>query len=143
MNKKRYKNSFREIVLEYINNLLGNVLLRSELNDLGEPRQLSRALKALLEDGSLVKLGYGVCAKAVKSPYTGRTIIQAGFTDACAEALTKLGVDWEVGQAIRDYNEGKTTQVPVKFTVKLKSRMRRKFSYGKQKLKFEDGIYAR
>lgn len=140
---KRYRNSFRDEILQYINTLPDNVMLRSDLEALGSPRQVSRAIKALVDDGLLVKMSYGVYAKAEKSPYNGRPIIKIGFTDACAEALTKLGADWEVGQAIRNYNEGKTTQVPVRFTVKLKSRVRREFACGRQKLYFEDGVYAR
>ena len=140
---KRYSNSFREKALQYIESLPYNVVLRSDLEELGSPRQVSRVLKALLEDGFLVKLSYGVYAKSEKTPYSDRAIIKIGFTDACAEALDRLGTDWEVGTAIREYNEGKTQQVPVRFTVKLKSRMRRKFVSGKQQLYIEGGMYAR
>ena len=78
---KRYRNSFREKVLQYINGLPDNVVLRSDLEALGSQRQVSRAVKALVDDGLLAKISYGVYAKAEKSPYNGRPIIKIGFTE--------------------------------------------------------------
>ncbi len=140
---KRYKNTFRNKVLEEIQTLKGSVVLRADLKDLGSPRQVSRALKAFVEDGDLVKLGSGVYAKARSSKYIDQLVIRSGFTDACIETLERLNVDWEPSQAIKDYNEGKSQQVPARFEIRLKSRFRRKIAYGKLILRIEGMIYAK
>lgn len=141
--KKRYNNSSREKILEYIQRLPANVILRSDLKQLDTPRQISRILKDLIEDGFLVKLGYGIYAKAETSEYTNRPLIKVGFTNSSIEALNRLKIKWELGKAIKDYNMGKTTQVPAKLIIRLKSRYRGSIGNGCRKLIFEDGIYAR
>lgn len=130
-------------MLDYIEKKSGTIILRQDVELLGSPRQVSRGLKALLEDGKLVKLGLGVYAKARSSEYVDGPIIRAGFTDACIEALERLGVRWEPCQAIKDYNEGKSQQVPARFEIRLKSRFRRKLAYGSRTLRIEERIYAR
>lgn len=141
--KKRYKNSFIEKIREAIGSLPDGVFLRKELGNVEYPRQLTRALSALMENGEIIKLGYGVYAKAEKSNLDGAPIIKIGFTMACLDALDKLGVRWEPGKAVREYNEGKSTQVPARFIVKLKDRYRGELSYGKRVLKFEGNINAK
>lgn len=140
---RRYKNTFRENLLARINAMTETIILRKDLHDLGSPRQVSRALKDLVNDKEIVKLGYGVYAKAELSDYLDRPMIQAGFSTACIEALNRLGVDWEPSQASKDYHLGKSQQVPARFEVRLKSRFRRQLSYGSRTLRIEDGIYTK
>jgi len=139
----RYRNSFREKIRRVIAESEGNVILRSELTKLGSSRQISRALKALVEDGELIKFGYGVYAKAEKSEYVNMPILQDAFENVCIEALNKLGIGWELGMALKAYNEGRTQQVPVKFIVRLKNRFRGTLGDGRRKLVFERKINAR
>jgi len=139
----RYKNAFRNKLLAYIEKRPGVVVLRRDVSNLGSARQVSRALNDLISDGQLVKLGYGVYAKARSSKYLDCPVIRTGFTEACIEVLDRLGIDWEPSQAIRDYNEGRSQQVPARFEVKLKSRFRRQIAYENQKLRVEGMAYAR
>lgn len=143
MVKRYYQNSLKFRVLDRIQRLSGNVVLRENIDDMGSPRQISRCLGALVEMGELVKIGYGIYAKAYQSEYIERPVIQGGFAQACKEALTKLGVDWEPGSAEQAYNSGLSTQVPVRTIVKLKSRFRGHLNYGNKKLIVEKGINAR
>ncbi len=140
---RRYKDTFRSKLLAYIEQMPDRVILRNEVETLGSPRQISRGLKALTEDGVLVKMGVGIYAKAKWSALIERPVICGGFTDACIDALQKLGVRWEPSQAHKDYNEGRSQQVPARFEVKLKSRFRRKLAYGKRTLRIEGMIYAK
>lgn len=139
----RYKNTFRDTVSRTIKNRVGAIVLRSDLNNLGNPRQISRALKALIEDGELIKLGYGVYVKAEKTKYSDEPIMIISMAEACAEALKRLGIRWELGKAIQDYNLGKTQQVPAKFIVRLKSRFRRDLGYNNRKIIFEGKVNAK
>ena len=145
---KRYRKSFRNKVLEYISAMPGCVVLRSDVAILGDSRQVSRALRALIEDEELIRLGYGLYAKAEPSPrpeLINRPIIRAkaGFTEACIEILKRLNVQWELSQAIKDYNEGRSQQVPARFEIRLKSRFRRTIFSGNRNLRYERMIYAK
>lgn len=143
MTKSYYKNSMKFKVLERIQQLSGNVVLREDIEDMGSPRQISRCFKDLVEMGQLIKIGYGIYAKAYLSEYIKKPVIKGGFGQACKEALTKLGVAWQPGSAEQAYNAGLSTQIPVRTTVQLKSRFRGHLNYGNRKLIVEKGINAR
>lgn len=138
-----YNDSLKYKIQERLNHLAGHVVMRRDLDDLGSFRQISRGLKALQKEGQLVRIGFGVYAKAYRSPYIDTPVIQGGFTTVSREALNRLGVQWEPGTAEQDYNAGRSTQVPVRPVVKLKSRFRRKIAYGQQALVVERGTNAR
>src|SRR6185312_3193539 len=136
MSTKYYQKSLKFKVLDRIKQLSGNVVLRKEIADMGSPRQISRCLKDLIAMGELVKIGYGIYAKAYTSKYTDTPLIKGGIDSAMRDALKCLGIAYEPGSAERKYNEGKSTQVPVKNIVKLKNRCRRCISYKNSRLIF-------
>ncbi len=141
---KYYKKSFKFRVLERIQQqVTGNIVLRTDIQDMGSPRQLSRCFKDLVKMGKLVKIGYGIYAKAHMSQTLNKPVIQCGFDQACKEALTKKGVKWEPGSAEQAYNAGQSTQIPVRAIVQLKSRYRGHLSHGGRKLIAEKRINAR
>jgi ferredoxin-NADP reductase len=113
-----------------------DVFLTREFLDLGGEDQVLRALRHLVRDKQLVKLGYGVYARAVISRLSGDPILcsPSGFAGAARQALTKLGVDWEPSDAERNYNSGRSTQVPVNPVVRIKGRFSRRLRDGKQEL---------
>jgi hypothetical protein len=143
MTKNYYQNSLKFKVLARIQRISGNIILREDIQDMGSPRQISRCFKDLVEMGKLVRIGYGVFAKAYISENLNKPIIQGGFGQACKEALTKLGIEWELGSAEQEYNAGLSTQVPVRTIVQLKSRYRGHLTYGNSKLIVEKGINAK
>jgi hypothetical protein len=91
-----------------------DVFLPREFADLGGEDQVLRALRSLTREGRLVRLGYGVYARAITSKLSGRPVLYSanGFISAARQALNKLGVKWEPTEAERAYNEGRSTQVP-------------------------------
>jgi len=143
MNRKYYKKSLKFKVLERIQRLRGNIVQRKDIQEMAGPRQLSRCFRDLVLMGKLIKIGYGIYAKAYTSQYTSKPIIQGGFSSICKEALTKLGIQWEPGTAEKEYNAGLSTQVPVRTIVQLKSRYRGRLSYGNRTLVVENGVNAR
>lgn len=143
MTKRYYKKSIKFKVLDRIQELPGNIVLREDIKDMASPRQISRCLQALAEMGELVKLGYGIYAKSYLSEYINKPVIKGGFDQACKEALTKLGINWEPGSAEQAYNAGLSTQVPVRIIVRLKTRYRGQLNYGNRKLIVENGTNAR
>lgn len=130
-------------MLDKIQQQPGNIVLRTDIADMASPRQISRCFKDLVAMGNLIKIGKGVYTKAYQSEILNRPIIQDGFDQVCKEALTKLGVEWEPGSAEKAYNEGLSTQVPVRSIVRLKKRFRAHLSYGARTLIVENGINAR
>ena len=106
--------------------------LTREFSDLGDERQVLRALAKVVSSGKLVRLGYGVYARTEQSPLTGQPMLAArqGFLDASRQALTKLGVAWEPPEWERAYNERRSTQIPVNAAVRVKDRkFARRLSY--------------
>ncbi len=116
-----------------------DVFLPKEFRDLGGEDQVLRALRGLVEDGRLIRLGYGVYARAIHSRMTGRTMVDSanGFSSAVRQALTKLGVPWEPTESERAYNDGSSTQVPATPAVRVKGRFQRRLSDGRTELRIE------
>jgi hypothetical protein len=143
MTKTYYKNSLKFKVLDRIQQISGNIVVREDIQNMASPRQISRCFNELVEMGKLVKIGYGIYAKAYISENLNKPVIQGGFGQACKEALTKLGVKWEPGGAEQAYNAGLSTQVPVRTIIQLKSRFRGHLTNGNRKLIAEKGINAK
>ena len=110
---------------------LDDVFLTREFADLGGVGQVLRALRTLVRDGRLVRLGYGVYGRAEPSPISGQPMLSArdGFVGAARAALEKLGVPWEPTQWELDYNVGRSTQVPINLVFRVKGWFSRQLSY--------------
>jgi hypothetical protein len=115
------------------------VFLTREFSDLGGEDQVLRALRRLVGEGRLIRLGYGVYGRAVRSPLSGKPMLYSpnGFIGAARQALDKLGVQWEPTESERAYNEGRSTQVPANPVVRVKGRFRRYLRYGNAELVLE------
>jgi hypothetical protein len=116
-----------------------DVFLTREFADLADEDQVLRALRGLVRDGRLVRLGYGVYGRAVKSRLSGQPMLYSpnGFVGAARQALDKLGVEWEPMESERAYNEGRSTQVPINPVVRVRGRFRRRLRYGNSELVVE------
>jgi hypothetical protein len=135
----RRRGTLRERVEARIAERRDDVVLPREFRDLGGEDQVLRALRTLVRDGQLVRLGYGVYGRAEVSRLSGRPMLAArgGFIDAARQALDKLGVRWEPTEFQRAYNEGRSTQVPVNPAVKVKGRFARRLKYQDAELRLE------
>ncbi len=107
------------------------VFLTREFVDLAGKDQVLRALRGLVRDGELIRLGYGVYGRALKSRLTNEPVLASpdGFAGAARRALNKLGVKWQPTAEERAYNEGRSTQVPVNPAVRVKDRFSRRLRY--------------
>jgi hypothetical protein len=117
----------------------GDAFLTREFLDLGGERQVLRALRELTDEGKLIRLGYGVYGRAEISSITRRPMLAGdGFGAVSRQVLDKLKVRWEPTTAERDYNEGRSTQVPMTPMVRLRgSRFSRKLRYQTMELAIE------
>jgi hypothetical protein len=105
-----------------------DVFLPREFSNLGGEDQVLRALRSLTRDGHLVRLGYGVYARAIVSRLSGEPLLFArnGLSGAARQALDKLGVKWEPTESERAYNEGRSTQIPLNPVLRVKGRFSRR-----------------
>jgi len=139
----KYTDSIEYKALNRLKKIRGSAVLRKDFDGLGSYRQISRAINKLIEGKKLVKIGAGVYAKAYVSKYSDTPLIKNGSHSTLREALKRLGIAFDPGTAEKNYNEGKSTQVPVRNIVKLKSRCRRRLGYRNNLLVFEGKINAK
>ena len=69
------------------------VFLRSDFRDLGGYDQVGRSLRSLTAKGKLVRIGYGVYARAVLSPISGTVVPAKPLPALASEALKRLDVE--------------------------------------------------
>ena len=133
------RRTLRERIEERIARRRDDVFLTREFRDLGGEDQVLRALRGLVQEGRLVRLGYGVYGRAETSRLSGEPLLAArgGFIGAARQALDKLGVQWEPTEFQRAYNEGRSTQVPVNPAVRVKGRFVRRLKYQDTELRLE------
>ena len=122
----------------------GEVILRADFESMGSASQISRALKALIQAGKIVRLGYGVYAKARPSILSGKPIARVSLEELAQEALHKLGVPVQLGRAQAAYAAGKTTQIPVRTTFNTgQRRISREIKVGISTVRYENNYSAR
>jgi hypothetical protein len=125
-------------VMKRIARKRGDVFLRADFRDLGGYDQVGRVLRGLVRDGRLLKVGYGIYTRAVKSPFSDKPVPPKGLA-TLIEALKRLGVEIAQTRLQQEYNAGRTTQAPTGRVVAVRGRISRKLGYNGIFLSFERG----
>ena len=99
--------------------------------------QILRALRKLVADKVLIRIGKGAYAKAKLSTLTNEYVPDGGIIKAGRQALQKLGVKIFPTQAEKNYNSGISTQVPTGRVVGVNKRVSRVISFKGEKLFYE------
>jgi len=135
----RRQQTLRERVENRIAERSDDAFLTREFTDLAGERQVLRALRELTEAGKLIRLGYGVYGRTEVSSISRQPMLAGdGFGPVARQVLDKLKVCWEPTKAERDYNEGRSTQVPMTPRVRLRrGRFSRKLRYKTMELSTE------
>jgi len=119
-----------------------NVFLRSDFVNMGSNAQLSRALRNLVDEGAVVKIGVGVYARAKRSALSGKPIPVEPVEFLAPEALKKLGVRVYPRRQTAEYNTGETTQVPAGVVINTGNRrISRKLGFGKKTIEYENNYH--
>src|SRR6266446_2513672 len=95
-------------LLKRIERTRGDVFLRADFSDLGGYDQVGRALRQLVREGRLVKVGQGLYARAHPSMTSGAPVPVGGL-QALKEALGRVGVATLPTCLEQAYNAGRTT----------------------------------
>ena len=108
------------------------VFLRSDFSEMGEYAKVGRALSALINDGVLVRIGYGLYTRGRISLVTGEPTIDVpgGFKVASRAALSRLGYQWVPGTAEIEYKMKISTQIPANAEVIIQKPFSRKIEFG-------------
>lgn len=77
-------------ILKRIDRKRGNVFLRGDFDDLGGYDQVGRALRKIVREGQLVRVGQGLYARASRSITSGDPIPARGLA-TLREALGRVG----------------------------------------------------
>ena len=106
------------------------VFVRDDFYDLGGGYdQIGRALKQLVGESQIIKIGYGLYAKAKISPVSGSLVPQSSLPELALEALAKLGVKTYIPSCNKLYNAKKSTQVPTGRKIGVTTKISRKIGY--------------
>lgn len=124
-------------VLRRIARSKANVFLRDDFADLGPYDQVGRALKKLTGSDKLIRIGYGLYAKAKRSVLTGETVPVTNLPTLGKEALSRLNVKTTLSTADVAYQAGRSTQVPTGRLIGVRSRISRKIGYKGAYLSYE------
>lgn len=128
-----------EKMLRTVEQHQGNIILRSDVAHLGSASHVSAVLRRLQADGILVQIGLGVYAKTRTSTITGATVPAGSLETLADEVLKRLGIGVTAGRAAREYNAGKTTQMPGEVVAHTgQRRISRKIIVGGRVLRYEN-----
>jgi hypothetical protein len=134
----------KERMIRSIARSKGEVVMRADFVSLGSASQISRSLKELIKAGTIVRLGYGVYAKARPSILSGKPVARVSLEELALEALEKLGVTVKLGRAAAAYASGETTQIPARVDLNTGSkRITRKITVGRCTMRYENDYRSR
>lgn len=132
-----YRKTIEGKIESRITKKAATVFLREDFLDLAGYDQVGRSLQSLTRKGKLIKIGYGLYAKAKISSLTGRYVPIEPLPVLARKALTRLGVIVTPSQAERDYTQGYSTQVPTGRLLGINKRVSRKISYNDATIHYE------
>jgi hypothetical protein len=113
-----------------------NVFLRRDFGRLGGYDQVGRALRTLVAEGKLMKIGYGLYAKARPNRLTGQPMltVDGGFSEIAQEALKRLRIKWKATDTTST-DQTDSTQIPVNAEVIVFDRFNRKIGNDRFRLR--------
>jgi len=113
------------------------VFLREDFEDLGGYDQVGRILRQLAREGKIIKIGYGLYAKAKISPLTGKLVPVLALPTLAREAIERLGLQTSPSRLEQEYNAGRTTQVPTGRLIAVSGRISRRIGYNGTYVSYE------
>ena len=105
--------------------------------DLSDRDQILRALRKLIGKNTLIRVGQGVYAKAKVSSLTRKVIPEQNLRSIAVTILRKAGVRVLPTQYERDYENGRSTQVPTGLVIGVDRRVNRKIGFNGRFVKYE------
>ena len=132
------KNTLKSKITYRVKRSADSVFVRKDFADLGSYHQVGRILRQLVNKGLLIRIGYGLYARAKQSVLSGKIIPVTPLPDLAREALKKLGVKVIPTKFERLYIEGRSTQVPTGRAIGVQGRITRKIGYNTIYISYEN-----
>lgn len=112
------------------------VFMRDDFKDIADYDQIGRILRILVQEGELLKVGYGIYTKARKNQITGKVMpaCPEGADAVILEALKRLNVKITLGETTAKYLSGESTQIPAFTQIKTPRRFTRQLSVGRSQI---------
>lgn len=137
----RNKRNLKEKIRLRIHLKKDRVFLREDFEDLADYDQVGRALRILVSEGELIKLGYGVYAKTKESSISRQKILIEPLPKLAREAMDKLGYSSKDPSDLDiSYRDG-STQVPTGRVVPVNRPVSRELSYKDATISYEQRPY--
>lgn len=133
----RRKRILEDRILRRISRKKSAVFLREDFGDMAGYDQVGRALRNLTKKGALMNVGYGLYAKTSVSPFNGEIVPVKNLPSLAKEALGRLGVQTLPSFYEREYNAGRSTQVPTGRRIGVTTRIRRRIGYNGSYISYE------
>ncbi|NLU97035.1 S-adenosylhomocysteine hydrolase [Marinomonas sp. UCMA 3892] len=114
-----------------------SVFLGSDFTDIADYDQVGRALRTLVREGNVMKIGYGLYVRARENSITGKLMADnpAGADGVMIEVMEKLGVEYQLDELSSMNMVGESTQIPASIKIRPKSpRFKRKIILGNQRV---------
>jgi hypothetical protein len=132
------QSTVKDRVIAKIKRSPSSVFLRKEIDRLGDYRQVRRAINEAAASGVLVKVGFGLYAKARPSTISGKPVPTVPLLNIGLEVMQKIGVKADVGKDTVALREGRSTQIPMLPIINIgKSRVSRKIAVGSRQIIYE------
>jgi hypothetical protein len=112
-----------------VNRSRQDVFLVRDFLDLSDRDQVGRALRELIGEGRLIRIGQGLYARARRSSVSGRVIPVKDLPRLADEALRRLGLTPTPSALEKRYNLNESTQVPTGRCIGVRERVSRRIGY--------------
>jgi len=101
---------------------------RADFADIAGYDQVGRVLKKLVDNGQLLRIGYGLYTKARENRITGKLMpaSPAGADGVILEAIEKLGVDYKFDEFSQRSINGESLQISASLKIITNNRFKRK-----------------
>ena len=109
----------------------------ADFADLSDRDQIIRALRGLIQEELILRLGYGVYVRAKRSRFSGKLMPETDLRTIAITVLQKNGVNILPTKFERAYNAGESTQVPTGIVIGVDRRVNRKISFNGRTIKYE------
>ena len=113
------------------------VFLVRDFVDLSDRDQILRALRSLIKEQLIIKLGKGIYSKTKVSEISQKIIPADNLRNIAVAAMKKLGVDVLPTKAEQAYNNKQTTQVPNGFIIGVNKRVSRNIRFERTCIRYE------
>lgn len=132
-----YANSLLQQIRERVIQSSESTFVISDFTDLSGRDQVLRALRALIKEERLLRMGYGVYVRTIRSRFTGKLLPESDLRTIAITALQKNGVRIRPTKYEQAYNNGESTQVPTGLVIGVDRRVNRKIGFNGRMVKYE------